>query len=158
MIPRRSPVLEVGVDAVFHTILALSLFLLFTGHNSPGGGFIAGLVAGAAFVLRYASGAVPAVTAIAPVSPRVLFGAGLLAALATGLVPLALGHPFLDSAILKGDLPVLGPVKLVTVLFFDVGVYLVVLGLVLSVLRVLGEDRLPMTERADEGGDREDRP
>lgn len=155
MIPRRSPILEVGVDAVFHTILALSLFLLFTGHNTPGGGFIAGLVAGAAFVLRYVSGAVPAVVAVAPVSPRVLFGLGLLAALLTGLVPVALGRPFLDSAIVTADLPVLGPVKLVTVLFFDVGVYLVVLGLVLSVLRVLGEDRLPWTERADEPDQRE---
>lgn len=150
MIPRRSLILSVGVDSVFHTILLLSLFFLFAGHNAPGGGFIGGLVAGAAFVLRYVSGAVPAVAERAPISPRVLFGVGLLAVLATGIVPTLLGRPFLDSAIIERDLPVLGTVKLVTVLFFDIGVYLIVVGLVLSVLRVLGEDALPDDEQAVE--------
>jgi multicomponent Na+:H+ antiporter subunit A len=150
MIPRRSPILSVGVDSVFHTILLLSLFLLLTGHNAPGGGFIGGLVAGSAFVLCYVSGAVPAVAERAPVSPRVLFGFGLVIALASGIVPMLAGQPFLDSGVIERELPLFGSVKLVTVLFFDIGVYLIVVGLVLSVLRVLGEDALPEEEQADE--------
>ena len=51
MIPRRSRIFDVGVRAVFHTLLLVSLFFLFRGHNAPGGGFAGGLVAGAAFVL-----------------------------------------------------------------------------------------------------------
>ncbi|MER3396490.1 MAG: hypothetical protein C4319_06885 [Acidimicrobiia bacterium] len=48
-----SPILETGSRAVFHTILILALFMFFSGHNAPGGGFVAGLVASGAFVVRY---------------------------------------------------------------------------------------------------------
>jgi len=137
---RRSVVLEVVTRILFHTIVVFSLYLLFTGHNQPGGGFAGGLVAGLALVLRYLAGGRYELGEAAPVDPGLLLGAGLLFAGGTGVVGLSLGAEVLQTAILQTTLPVLGDVKLVTSLFFDVGVYLIVVGLVLDVLRSLGAE------------------
>jgi multicomponent Na+:H+ antiporter subunit A len=145
---RRSMVLEVVTRLVFHVVIVFSLFLLFAGHNQPGGGFAGGLVAGLALVLRYLAGGRYELAEAAPVDPGVLLGLGLLFAGGTGAVGLALGAEVLSSALLEATLPVLGDVKLVTALFFDIGVYLVVVGLVLDVLRSLGAE---LDRQEDEG-------
>ncbi|MCW2531074.1 MAG: hypothetical protein JWP62_644, partial [Blastococcus sp.] len=137
---RRSVVLEVITRVLFHTILVFSLYLLFSGHNEPGGGFAGGLVAGLALVLRYLAGGRYELGEAAPVDPGLLLGAGLLFAGGTGVAGLMLGAEVLQTAILETTLPVLGHVKLVTSLFFDMGVYLIVVGLVLDVLRSLGAE------------------
>ena len=137
---RRSVVLEVVTRVLFHTIVVFSVYLLFTGHNEPGGGFAGGLVAGLALVLRYLAGGRYELGEAAPVDPGLLLGAGLLFSGVTGVVGLALGAEVLQTAILQTTLPVLGDVKLVTSLFFDIGVYLIVLGLVLDILRSLGAE------------------
>jgi multicomponent Na+:H+ antiporter subunit A len=137
---RRSVVLEVVTRVVFHTVIVFSLYLLFTGHNEPGGGFAGGLVAGLALVLRYLAGGRYELGEAAPVDPGLLLGAGLLFSGGTGVIGLALGAEVLQTAILETTLPVLGDVKLVTSLFFDIGVYLIVVGLVLDVLRSLGAE------------------
>ena len=148
----RSPVLTVGVDLVFHTILVFSVYLLFAGHNQPGGGFVGGLLAGAALVLRYASGGSAEVERLARVEPQTLFGVGLLLSAGTGLVPALLGDAFLQSTTWTWEVPVLGTVKASSTLFFDIGVYLVVVGLVLMVLEVLGGEGDGAPTAADEGG------
>ncbi len=135
-----SLILETGVGALFHTALLFSLFLLFAGHNAPGGGFVGGLVAGAAFVLRYVEGGAPAVARVAPVSANVLVGVGLTVAVATGAASWMGGEQFLESAKLEGEVPLLGTVKTTSALFFDVGVYLVVVGLVVGLLTILGRE------------------
>ncbi|WP_029431167.1 Na+/H+ antiporter subunit A [Blastococcus sp. URHD0036] len=137
---RRSVVLEVVTRILFHTILVFSIYLLFSGHNEPGGGFAGGLVAGLALVLRYLAGGRYELGEAAPVAPGLLLGTGLLFAGGTGAVGLMLGGEVLQTAILETTLPVLGDVKLVTSLFFDMGVYLIVVGLVLDVLRSLGAE------------------
>jgi multicomponent Na+:H+ antiporter subunit A len=137
---RRSVVLEVVTRILFHTILVFSVYLLFSGHNEPGGGFAGGLVAGLALVLRYLAGGRYELGEAAPVAPGVLLGTGLLFAGGTGVGGLLLGAEVLQTAILEATLPVLGDVKLVTSLFFDMGVYLIVVGLVLDVLRSLGAE------------------
>jgi multicomponent Na+:H+ antiporter subunit A len=137
---RRSVVLEVITRVLFHTILVFSVYLLFSGHNAPGGGFAGGLVAGLALVLRYLAGGRYELGEAAPVDPGLLLGAGLLFAGGTGVGGLLLGAEVLQTAILETTLPVLGHVKLVTSLFFDMGVYLIVVGLVLDVLRSLGAE------------------
>jgi multicomponent Na+:H+ antiporter subunit A len=137
---RRSVVLEVITRILFHTILVFSVYLLFSGHNEPGGGFAGGLVAGLALVLRYLAGGRYELGEAAPVAPGVLLGTGLLFAGGTGVGGLLLGGEVLQTAILETTLPVLGDVKLVTSLFFDMGVYLIVVGLVLDVLRSLGAE------------------
>ncbi len=137
---RRSVVLEVITRILFHTILVFSVYLLFSGHNEPGGGFAGGLVAGLALVLRYLAGGRYELGEAAPVAPGLLLGTGLLFAGTTGVGGLLLGAEVLQTAILETTLPVLGDVKLVTSLFFDMGVYLIVVGLVLDVLRSLGAE------------------
>ncbi|MGY2083102.1 Na+/H+ antiporter subunit A [Blastococcus sp. SYSU DS0539] len=144
---RRSVVLEVVTRILFHSIVVFSVFLLFSGHNQPGGGFAGGLVAGLALVLRYLAGGRYELGEAAPVDPGLLLGVGLLIAGGTGVAGLLLGAEVLETAILETALPVLGDVKLVTSLFFDVGVYLIVVGLVLDILRSLGAE---LDRQADE--------
>lgn len=137
---RRSVILETAVRVVFHTVLVVALYLLFAGHNQPGGGFVAGLVAGSAFVLRYVAGGRSELRAALPVDPGVPLGAGLVLAAATGAVPFLVGGQFLESAYRRVPLPVLGEVGFTSALLFDTGVFLVVVGLVLGVLRTLGAE------------------
>jgi multicomponent Na+:H+ antiporter subunit A len=137
---RRSVVLETAVRLVFHTVLVFSLYLLFAGHNQPGGGFVGGLVAGAAFVLRYVAGGRAALRAAVPIDPGVPVGGGLVLAAGTGMTAWLFGGQFLESGKLELDLPVLGLLKATSALPFDTGVYLVVVGLVLAVLRTLGAE------------------
>ncbi|MGY1679603.1 Na+/H+ antiporter subunit A [Geodermatophilus sp. SYSU D01176] len=147
---RRSVVLEVVTRILFHTIVVFSLYLLFSGHNEPGGGFAGGLVAGLALVLRYLAGGRYELGEAAPVAPGLLLGGGLLFAGGTGVAGLLLGAGVLQTAILQVTLPVLGDVKLVTSLFFDIGVYLIVVGLVLDVLRSLGAELDRQEDQEDE--------
>ena len=137
---RRSVILDVTTGAVFQSMLAFSLFLLVKGHNAPGGGFAGGLVAGIALVLRYAQGGTPAVVGLLPVRPQTLLGAGLLVAGATVVAGFAIDGAALASGYLSGEVPLLGEVAFTTPLIFDIGVYLVVVGLVLGALRTLGQE------------------
>jgi multicomponent Na+:H+ antiporter subunit A len=134
----RSVIFEVVTRLVFHTVLLFSLYLLFSGHNNPGGGFAGGLVAGLAITVRYLAGGRAELRAAAPVRPGLLLGAGMFLSAGVGLAALLAGGEVLQSQILIAELPLLGQVKLVTSLFFDMGVYLVVVGLVLDILRSLG--------------------
>lgn len=134
----RSLVLEVSARLVFPTIMVLSVYFLFSGHNAPGGGFAGGLVAGLALVVRYLAGGRYELGETVPVDAGLILGVGLLFAGGTTVTSLAVGAPVLSSAVFEVTLPLLGELKLVTALFFDIGVYLVVVGLVLDILRSLG--------------------
>ncbi|MEL5991106.1 Na+/H+ antiporter subunit A [Microbacterium phosphatis] len=136
----RSIVLEVIVRILFHTIIVVSIYLLFAGHNLPGGGFAGGLVAGMALVMRYIAGGRYELGVAAPTDAGWLLGSGMILAVSTTLVPLVLGADPLTRAVWEADLPILGHVEFVTSTIFDIGVYLVVIGLVLDVLRSLGAE------------------
>jgi multicomponent Na+:H+ antiporter subunit A len=150
---RRSIIFEVVTRLIFHTIVVFSLYLLFSGHNHPGGGFAAGLVTGLALVVRYLAGGRYELDEAAPVDAGFLLGAGLFVATASGLAPLAFGGAVLQSALVDVHLPLLGDLHLVTSTIFDVGVYLVVVGLLLDLLRSLGSgiDRQVLGGGAERG-------
>ena len=137
---RRSVIFEVVTRLIFHTIMLFSLYLLFSGHNHPGGGFAGGLVAGLALTVRYLAGGRYELNEAAPIDAGVLLGLGLFVATGSGLAPFAFGGTVLQSAILDAHLPIFGEVHLVTSAIFDIGVYLVVIGLVLDILRSLGAE------------------
>jgi multicomponent Na+:H+ antiporter subunit B len=137
-VDQRTLLLEMTTRALFSTVLVFSLYLLLVGHYAPGGGFAAGLVAGLAFVLRYIAGGSSDLGAVVRVRPPALIGSGLAAALLTGLAPVVVGAPVLSSAELAVDLPLLGHIELQTSVFLDVGVYLLIIGVVLDLLRSLG--------------------
>ncbi|MCA4134941.1 Na+/H+ antiporter subunit A [Arthrobacter sp. M4] len=137
---RRSIIFEVVTRLIFHSLIIFSVYLLLAGHNLPGGGFAGGLTAGLALTVRYMAGGRFELSEAAPVSPGSLLGAGLATAAASGLVPLLLGGQVFQSAIVQIWLPVFGDVKFVTSTIFDIGVYIVVVGLALDVLRSLGAE------------------
>ncbi|HEY0216271.1 MAG TPA: Na+/H+ antiporter subunit A, partial [Cellulomonas sp.] len=129
---RRSVVFEVVVRLLFHTMIVYSVFLLFSGHNAPGGGFAAGLVTGIALIVRYLAGGRYELGEAAPVQPGLLLGSGLFLSAGVGLGALLAGGSVLQSWIIDIHAPLIGDIHLVTSLFFDIGVYLVVVGLVLD--------------------------
>lgn len=134
----RSLVLEVTTRLVFPTMMVLSVYFFFSGHNAPGGGFAGGLIAGLALVLRYLAGGRYELGEAVPIDAGKILGLGLTLSAGTALMSLFLGAPALSSATLEFTLPIVGDIKLVTALFFDLGVYLIVVGLILDVLRSLG--------------------
>jgi len=136
----RSIMLEVIVRVLFHTIMVVSIYLLFAGHNLPGGGFAGGLVAGMGLVMRYVAGGRYELGAAAPTDAGRLLGVGMTLAVGCAIVPLFFGAPPLTSTFWEAELPVIGHVEFVSSTIFDVGVYLVVIGLVLDVLRSLGAE------------------
>lgn len=137
---RRSIIFEVVTRLVFHSMIVFSVYLLLAGHNLPGGGFAGGLTAGLALTMRYLAGGRYELREATPVSAGALLGIGLATAAASGVAPLLLGGQVFQSAIIELWLPVFGDVKFVTSTLFDIGVYIVVVGLVVDVLRSLGAE------------------
>ncbi|MEU5720410.1 Na+/H+ antiporter subunit A [Micromonospora sp. NPDC047738] len=137
---RRSIVFEVVTRLIFHTVVLFSLFLLFSGHNAPGGGFAGGLVASLALALRYLAGGRYELAEAAPVGAGTVLGAGLAVAVGSGVLSLLVTGAVLHSVKVDLWVPVVGHLHLVTSLFFDIGVYLIVVGLVLDILRSLGAE------------------
>ncbi|MCD4536032.1 Na+/H+ antiporter subunit A [Nocardioides sp. cx-169] len=135
---KRSIIFEVVVRLIFHTLVVISVYLLLAGHNAPGGGFAAGMTTGLALVVRYLAGGRYELDEAAPVDAGRLIGSGLAIAALAALFPLAFGGEVLQSAVVDVPLLFLGELHLVTSVLFDVGVYLVVVGLVLDLLRALG--------------------
>ena len=130
--PQRSMILDQSIKVLYHSILVLALYFEFAGHNLPGGGFVGGLIAGAAVSLRYASGGAEAVRTTFRAPSHVILGFGLFLSSATALVP----------ASYEMKLPIFGTVKVVSALPFDAGVFLVVVGLVLMAFAAFGDDRV----------------
>ena len=120
-------------------LIIFSLFLLLRGHNEPGGGFIAGLVAAAAIALYMFSMDIQTARKILYVDPRDLIGGGLTLAVLSGIPAVLQGKAFFTSLWWPVNLPLLGEVKLSTPLFFDIGVYMVVVGSVLTIVLNLAE-------------------
>jgi multicomponent Na+:H+ antiporter subunit A len=107
--------------------------------------------------VRYLAGGRFELDEAAPVDAGALMGTGLVIAAASGLAPLAFGGAVLQSAVVDLHLPLLGAVHLVTSVFFDVGVYVLVVGLVLDLLRSLGSaiDRDILAEETDRAPEQE---
>lgn len=137
---KRHIVVDLSVRVIFHAVLVGSIYLLFAGHNQPGGGFVGGLLAGASVAMRYTAGGMGEVRSLSRFAPWTIVGSGLLLAGITASVPLLFGDDVLEAAKVEADLPLLGVVKATSSLPFDVGVYLLVIGLVLMVFEAFGDD------------------
>ncbi len=135
-----SSILEHGVVVASGPIVVFSLYLLFTGHNQPGGGFAGGLVAGVAVVLAWSAGGLQTVQLLIPLRSAVLLGTGLIVSTLVGFASLIAGLSYLESAFFEASIPLVGDVKVVSALAFDVGVYLVVVGMILGLVQALGKD------------------
>jgi multicomponent Na+:H+ antiporter subunit A len=153
VIDARSPIVVLGIRAASPLAILIAVFLFFAGHNRPGGGFAAGLMLGAVIALRTVAGLQK------PVRPMVLLGAGAFIAGAVALGPVVAGELLLNQVIVERELPLLGKVKSGTAAVFDLGVTLIVVGLVFAVLDGLGATRMDRpgsaTERRTESSGRE---
>jgi multicomponent Na+:H+ antiporter subunit B len=129
-----STILQTATRLLMPLLLLFALFLLLRGHNQPGGGFIGGLVAAAAFCLFGLAFGVQRARQALLVRPLTLLGAGLLIALGSGVAASLRGQPFLTAVWATGDEPIGTPA------LFDIGVYLVVSGVVLMMVFTLAEE------------------
>jgi multicomponent Na+:H+ antiporter subunit A len=129
-----SPIFRTAARLLMPLILLFAVFLLLRGHNEPGGGFVGGLVAAAAFALYATAFGVARARQALIARPLTLLGAGLLIALVSGLPAVLRAQPFLTAQWLPGPLPLGTPA------LFDLGVFFVVTGVVLMMIFSLAEE------------------
>ncbi len=117
--------------------VVVSMYLFMRGHNQPGGGFVAGLVMSVAFILQYMVAGTQWVEAQMSLRPLRWMGTGLLFAICTGVGSMFMGYPFMTTHTAHLNLPLIGDIHVASALFFDVGVYAVVVGSTLLILTAL---------------------
>jgi multicomponent K+:H+ antiporter subunit A len=130
----KSILLQTIARVILPPALLYALYLLFRGHNLPGGGFVAGLMTAAAIILQFVAFERQRMEESAPMRPEGLIALGLAFALLTGVGSMFLSYPFLTSAFAHVHVPIIGDIELTSALFFDIGVYFVVTGITLSIL------------------------
>ena len=136
----RSYIFKAAVRLLFFLVNVFALYLLLRGHNLPGGGFIAGLASAIALVLLSLAIGLEELHRVMRFDPMRMAAAGLAMAAVTGAAPLLFGRPFLEhfDAHLTG-LPLLGELHVGTALAFDIGVFLVVVGIACKIMFALGK-------------------
>ena len=146
-LPQYLAVPAVLVQLLLPVAILYACYLFLRGHNEPGGGFAAGLVVSIALLAQYMMAGTRWVEARLHLMPLRWVASGLLAALATGLVSLWFGYPFLTSHTAHVDLPVVGELHLPSAFFFDLGVFAVVVGATLLMLTALAHQSLRVRQR-----------
>lgn len=135
----QSLILTTATRYLLPLMLLFSVFILLRGHDEPGGGFIAGLVASTAFALYGFAYGMNEARRVLRVEPLMLIGSGLLLVILSGLAaPVLLGEPFMTAIWGTRELPAIG--KLGTPLIFDIGIYLAVIGVMLLIILTLAEE------------------
>ncbi|HEY0822503.1 MAG TPA: hydrogen gas-evolving membrane-bound hydrogenase subunit E, partial [Ramlibacter sp.] len=127
---------------LFPVILVVALYLLVRGHNMPGGGFAAGVVVAIAFILQYIFGGTRWAEDRLRLRPMRWMGVGLLGATITGAGAWLFAHPFLTSHTAHFTLPLLGELHVPSAMFFDVGVFILVVGATGLILIALAHQSL----------------
>ncbi|KZE65976.1 cation:proton antiporter [Fictibacillus phosphorivorans] len=135
-------ILKTTTNIIVFVILAFSVNMLFSGHNAPGGGFIGGLMGAGAILLLYVSYGLQPVNRILPINYTYMIGAGLLIAILTGAGSFVLGVPFLSQSFGYFYLPILGKTELATAMLFDLGVYFTVIGVTMTIILSIAEDKI----------------
>ncbi|MBY6052425.1 Na(+)/H(+) antiporter subunit B [Cytobacillus firmus] len=133
-------ILQTATKVVLFLIVLFSVHIFFAGHYTPGGGFVGGLLTSGAIVLLLLAFDMKTVSKILPVNYIHMIAVGLLFAIGTGAGALLFNVPFLTHAFGHIDLPVLGETSLHTATLFDLGVFLVVVGVTMTIIQTIGED------------------
>jgi multicomponent Na+:H+ antiporter subunit B len=135
---KNSLILVSTIKYIIPLMLIFSFFLLFRGHNEPGGGFTGGLVAASAYALYAIANGVNKASKVLRFKPLVLISVGLAIALISGLIPIIFNKTFLTGVWLNFTIPVIG--KIGTPLLFDIGVYILVLGISTKIIFSMAEE------------------
>ncbi len=133
----NSLILQVTIKVLFPMLILASLLSLFRGHNEPGGGFIGGLVAASAFILSTFAFGVRKTKNKMRVKPLMFITLGLMLAFFSAIVPIIFGYGFMEAMWMDYYLPFIG--RPGTPMMFDVGVYMVVIGVVCKIVFSIGD-------------------
>ncbi|HZG87029.1 Na(+)/H(+) antiporter subunit B [Paenibacillus sp.] len=134
-------ILRTAAKVVMFIILAFAAHLFFAGHNEPGGGFIGGLMTASALVLLALAFDLKTIRNVVPIDFRTLTAIGLMIAVLTGVGSFVFDVPFLSHTFAYKHLPFLGEKELATAVLFDLGVFLSVVGVTMTIILSIGEDR-----------------
>jgi multicomponent Na+:H+ antiporter subunit B len=137
----NSLILTTTIKYLLPLLVLFSVFLLFQGHHSPGGGFIGGLMAAAPIGLSALAFDVPTARRLLPLPPHYFLGLGLLTATGSGLLAITQGKPFLTALWLEWQPPSGIRVSLGTPLLLELGIYLLVLGVVTAIMLSLAAEQ-----------------
>lgn len=133
----QSTILKTATNYLLPLLLLFSVFILLRGHYESGGGFVGGLVASIAFVLHSFAYGLNATKVLLKYPPRAFIPVGLLTSFVSGVVPMFLGKSYMTGLWSSDPLPVIGLVG--SALFFDIGVFIVVIGVTLTILFTISE-------------------
>lgn len=135
-----SLILRVATPILMLLLMVVSIYALLRGHHESGGGFVGGLLAAAAFSLHALAHDVPSTRRLLGIEPQTMIGAGLLALVAAGLIGSIFGDGFMQGMWVTLPLPGIGDVHVGSPLLFDIGVYVVVTGVVLMFVLTMAEE------------------
>jgi multicomponent Na+:H+ antiporter subunit B len=133
-------ILQAITKIVVFIILTLAVYLFFAGHNTPGGGFIGGLVLASAFVLLCLAYDIETVQKGIPFDFKLVAALGAFIVVATGLGSVFFGEPFLSHTFTVFDFTLFGRLGLSTVTLFESGVALAVVGVVVTIILSISKD------------------
>jgi multicomponent K+:H+ antiporter subunit A len=137
------------MQLLFPFIAMFAVYLFMRGHDLPGGGFAAGITMAAGLILQYMAGGIRWVEKQLSIQPLRWMAVGLLLAAATGMGAWLFSYPFLTSHTAHPGLPVIGTVPLASAMFFDLGVFLLVVGAATLILIALAHQTI-RTHRASQ--------
>ena len=133
---------KVIMEWLFPVIIVFSFYLLLRGHDLPGGGFAAGITMSVGILIQYMAWGTRQVELRLVIRPLRWIGIGLLCAAATGAGAWFAGYPFLTSHFRYVDLPIVGTVPMASAVFFDLGVFALVVGATVLVLIALAHQSI----------------
>lgn len=145
---RHPVILQTFSRLLLPLMLMVAVYIFLRGHNLPGGGFIAGLIASVALIVFYLANGIEWTQQRLKVDMHWAIGLGVLIASATGVVSMLVGFPFLTSAFAHIHWPIVGEFELASAIAFDLGVFLVVVGATVLSLVQLGKLSQPAGKEA----------
>ncbi|ODN66873.1 monovalent cation/H+ antiporter subunit A [Methylophaga muralis] len=133
------PIMQTLTRLLFPLMLMVAVFIFLRGHNLPGGGFIAGLIASVALISQYLANGIDWTNERLRIDMHRVIWIGLLIATLTGVVSMFIGYPFLTTSFTYLTWPVVGKFEVASAIAFDLGVFLVVVGATVMILVELGK-------------------
>jgi multicomponent K+:H+ antiporter subunit A len=133
------PMMQTLTRLILPLMLLVAVYIFLRGHNLPGGGFIAGLIAAVALIVQYLANGIEWTKERLRFDKHTLIAYGLLIATFTGIVSMLLSYPFLTSAFSHVHWPIVGEFEIASAIAFDLGVFLVVVGSTVMILVQLGK-------------------
>lgn len=134
MLKINDVILQTVTKVVVFIILTLAVYLFLAGHNNPGGGFIGGLVLASAFVLLFIAFDIETIQKGIPFDFKWIAALGAFLVVLSGLGSSFFGASFLTQTLAYLDLPLFGTTELATVIIFEAGVALAVVGVVVTII------------------------